>query len=112
VRFAKEVDVTKRFDATFSLLVSLDDATLKDTIFSRPPIFFSLFLILDSIKNRITVGDLRNALGEMDARFEADRRTKADADELKATVLYISHRPAVQGLFQKRIALGRQKARK
>ena len=80
VRFAKEADVTKRFDATFGLLVSLNDTTLKDTIFSRPPIFFSLFLILDSIRNKISVGDLRSALGEMDARFETERKTKADTD--------------------------------
>lgn len=80
VRFAKEIDVIKRFDATFGLLVSLNDTTLKDTIFSRPPIFFSLFLILDTIKNKISVGNLRDALGKMDARFEGDTKTKADTD--------------------------------
>jgi hypothetical protein len=53
---------------------------LKDTIFSRPPIFFSLFLILDSIKNRISVANLRDALGEMDTRFESEKKTKADTD--------------------------------
>src|SRR5262245_7497354 len=58
-KFAKEVDITKRFDATFGLLVSFNDTTLKDTIFSRPPIFFSLFLIFDSIKNKISIPDLR-----------------------------------------------------
>jgi len=78
VKFAKENDVTKRFDATFGLLVSLNDTTLKDTIFSRPPIFFSLFLILDDIKNKIKVPDLRDAMGEMDARYESEKKTKAD----------------------------------
>jgi hypothetical protein len=71
---------TKRFDATFGLLVSLNDTTLKDTIFSRPPIFFSLFLILDSIKNRISVSALRDVLGKIDARFESDKKTRADTD--------------------------------
>jgi hypothetical protein len=79
-KFPKETDVTKRFDATFGLLVSLNDTTLKDTIFSRPPIFFSLFLILDAIKNRISVSDLRSAMGDMDARFENEQKTKADMD--------------------------------
>jgi uncharacterized protein with ParB-like and HNH nuclease domain len=79
-KFGKETEITRRFDATFGLLVSLNDTTLKDTIFSRPPIFFSLFLILDSIKNKITVSDLRNAMGDMDARFESEKKTKADLD--------------------------------
>jgi hypothetical protein len=79
-KFPKEADLTKRFDATFGLLVSLNDATLKDTIFSRPPIFFSVFLILDSIKNKISAGKLRNELGDMDARFESENKTKADTD--------------------------------
>jgi hypothetical protein len=54
--------------------------SLKDTIFSRPPIFFSLFLILDSIKNKISVADLREKLAEMDARFGSDNKTRADTD--------------------------------
>jgi Protein of unknown function DUF262 len=80
VKFAKEAEVTRRFDATFGLLVSLSDTTLRDTIFSRPPIFFSLFLILDSIKNKMSVSDVRSVLGEMDARYESDKKTKADTD--------------------------------
>jgi uncharacterized protein with ParB-like and HNH nuclease domain len=79
-KFAKETEITKRFDATFGLLVSLNDTTLKDTIFSRPPIFFSLFLILDSIKNKISIPDLREALGEMDARFNSEQKTRPDTD--------------------------------
>jgi hypothetical protein len=78
--FRKETDVARRFDATFGLLVSLNDTTLKDTIFSRPPIFFSLFLILDSIKNKISVAKLRDHLGDMDARFESGNKTRADTD--------------------------------
>lgn len=80
VKFAKETDVTKRFDATFGLLVSLSDTTIRDTIFSRPPIFFSLFLILDSIKNKMSVSDVRRVLGEIDARYESDKKTRADTE--------------------------------
>lgn len=80
VKFAKVNDVTRRFEATFGLLVSLNDTTLKDTIFSRAPIFFSLFLVLDSIKNKISVPDLRNALTDMESRFENEKKTKADTE--------------------------------
>lgn len=80
VKFAKQAEVARRFDATFNLLVSLNDTTLKDTIFSRAPIFFSLFLVLDSIKNKIAIADLRSALSEMDSRFANDTKTRADTD--------------------------------
>jgi hypothetical protein len=80
VKFTKQAEILRRFNATFNLLVSLNDKTLRDTIFSRAPIFFSLFLELDSIKNKIDIADLRNAMTEMDERFESENKTKADTE--------------------------------
>jgi hypothetical protein len=79
-QFPREADLTKRFDATFGLLVSLTEGTIKDTIFHRPPLFFSLFVILDSIKNKISVGDLEDAIAKIDARFLSEEKVKADTD--------------------------------
>jgi hypothetical protein len=79
--FAHEADFTRRFEATFGLMVSLTETAIKDTIFHRPPLFFSLFIILDSIKNKISTPDLEEALADMDARFnDEENRTKADTE--------------------------------
>jgi len=61
------------------LLVSLPVSTIKDTIFRRPPLFFSLFVVLDALKNKVKVTDLERAITDMDARFNDDEgRSKAD----------------------------------
>ena len=57
--------------------------TIKDTIFSRAPLFFTLFLILDSRKNKVSVAKLESALPKIDAIFNSeipvDNRKKTDA---------------------------------
>ncbi len=78
--FSRESDFIRRLDATFGLLVSLPEGTIKRTIFSRPPLFFSLFIILDNIKNKITVGKLQDAIGKIDQRFLNQEKPRADTD--------------------------------
>ncbi|MEQ1936012.1 MAG: hypothetical protein ABL962_19330, partial [Fimbriimonadaceae bacterium] len=79
-KFAKEADYVRRFDATFGLLVSLNESTIKDSIFHRPPIFFSLFIILDAGKNKISTSKLEALVSDVDSRFEAEDKTKRDTD--------------------------------
>jgi hypothetical protein len=78
--FAKEDELTRRFDATFGLMVSITESTIKDTIFHRPPIFFSLFIILDAIKNKISTADLETAISKVDARYVDDEKSKRDTE--------------------------------
>src|SRR5688572_10449093 len=80
-QFTKETDFTRRFEATFGVMVSLTETAIKDTIFHRPPLFFSLFIILDSIKNKISTPDLEEAIADMDARFnDENNQSRADTD--------------------------------
>lgn len=77
--FPEEASVTKRFDATFSTFVSVPNEDIKDTIFHRSPIFFSLFLILDDLKNKVSSATLGSAIAEIDARFEQRKKSAEDA---------------------------------
>lgn len=79
-RFPKEAEFLKRFDATFDLLVSLREETIKGTIFHRPPIFFSLFIILDSMKNKMSPAKLQDTMVKIDQRFLSEEKAKADTD--------------------------------
>ena len=45
--FPQRDDIAKRMDTVFSKVASLEPGTIQDTIFSRQPLFFSLFLVLD-----------------------------------------------------------------
>jgi hypothetical protein len=78
-KFYKEYDedfkernaIKKRIDKVFDTIVSLKPSIIKQTIFNRAPIFFSLIMVLDEMKkhnlNKIEIG-----LTEVDQRFNSD----------------------------------------
>jgi len=82
--FALEYDVEKRFSKVFDICGELEEKTFNDTIFSRAPLFFSLFLLVDE-KNIVKVPALRRRIKEVDAAFSnpdvpVDERSKADQE--------------------------------
>lgn len=61
--FDEEADITKRIEKVFSTIIALDIDAIRDTIFSRSPVFFSLFLVLDeggAIKPALLAGRLKD----------------------------------------------------
>ncbi len=85
--FQEASDIKKRLDSVFSRIVSISPSTIRDTIFSRKPVFFSLVLVLD--ENPHAKGrKLEDALGKIDARFNSDKppneRPKADSEFYEA----------------------------
>lgn len=86
--FSKRDEVEKRMESVFQKIVSLDKKSIAETIFSRAPLFFSLFLILDAEKNAIGSDHLEAILWRIDERFRADidfaDRPKKEADFILA----------------------------
>jgi hypothetical protein len=82
--FPEMDDLSKRMEFVFNKIATLDIKVIKDTIFSRAPLFFSLFIILDSINAKIAKPKLEQSLYSIDRSFNADtqisNRNKADAD--------------------------------
>jgi uncharacterized protein with ParB-like and HNH nuclease domain len=88
--FSKAETITKRMEKVFSLIVKLTPKAIKDTIFARSPLFFSLFIALDSVQAKISPSALEEGLFAIDKSFTfnsdvpvADRK-KADADFIAA----------------------------
>jgi hypothetical protein len=81
--FTKANPIESRIERTFSKLGSLNIEAIRDTIFARAPLFFTLFLAVDS-KPSIGISRLEEALFTIDKKFNSDvpitERTKADAD--------------------------------
>lgn len=85
--FQEAPDIKKRLDSVFSRIASLSAATIRETIFSRSPVFFSLALVLD--ENSHAKGrKLEDALCEIDDRFNSDKppneRPKTDSEFYEA----------------------------
>lgn len=71
--FPNREDVAGRLNRVFKLIGSLNPSAIKDTIFSRSPLFYSLVLALDSEKRLPSKVNLEQALSDIDARFNDPR---------------------------------------
>jgi len=70
--FADEAAITRRMERVFSRITEIDRSAIKDTIFSRSPLFYSLFLILDSFAKLPSKTHLVETLYAIDDSFNAD----------------------------------------
>ncbi|MFO0795730.1 MAG: DUF262 domain-containing protein [Candidatus Brocadiaceae bacterium] len=70
-KFSKGKTIERRLDKVFNLLLKLNPDSIKETIFKRQPIFFSLFLVLDDL-TRHDAKKIEAALFKMDANFNSD----------------------------------------
>ncbi len=81
--FRDAASIKKRLDSCFSRVAALPASTIRDTIFCRSPIFFSLLFALDQ-NTRAKGQKLKNALLDVDGRFDTDKplneRPTADSD--------------------------------
>lgn len=70
--FPRQDEISGRFENVFSQIAGLDPSAIKDTIFSRQPLFFSLCLILDSLGKKMAHKILEQVLFSLDQNFNAD----------------------------------------
>jgi hypothetical protein len=77
--FPRRLEIQNRLDRVFDFLIELKPASIKETIFKRAPIFFSLFLVLDELKN-LNKKSVEAALFEVDERFNSDQN-QSDEDQ-------------------------------
>jgi hypothetical protein len=75
--FPERDDVASRLDRVFSKIASLKPEAVRDTIFSRSPVFYSLVLVLDDLDALPNDTALEERLADIDGRFN-DPRPPAD----------------------------------
>lgn len=76
--FSDEKKIHKRLDRIFSIVEKLSSSLIKDSIFSRSPIFFSLALVLDEKKVSNTSKKLGEQLASIDGHFNDSSKHKAE----------------------------------
>ena len=86
--FPEQDEIAARFENVFSQVASSALTAIRDTIFSRQPLFFSLCIILDSLKKKLPIKKIEQALYEIDLNFNSDipisERKPEDIDFNKA----------------------------
>jgi hypothetical protein len=71
--FPERTKVAKRLDRIYGKISAVKLSVVKDTIFSRSPVFYSLVLVLDSLSRVPGDAALEDALVAIDARFNDSR---------------------------------------
>lgn len=72
------IEMGERLDRVFDFIASLDTDVIKETIFKRQPIFFSLLVVLDSL-DKLDQKKVENALESIDIIFNSEEN-KSDED--------------------------------
>lgn len=75
--------VAARLDRIFDFIAKLDVSSLRDTVFTRQPIFFSLLIVLDSLPT-LDAKRIGKALHEIDDRYH-DAQNKKDQQFIDAS---------------------------
>ena len=70
--FPKQTEMEGRFEHVFSQIAGLKPESVRDTVFSRLPLFFSLCIILDSTKKRLPTSRIEASLHEVDQVLRSD----------------------------------------
>ena len=78
--FPHQVEVAKRIDRLFDFIVNIEPSVIRDTIFRRQPIFFSLLLVMDSMKS-LEVPKVVESLYDIDARYRQDSERQTGDDQ-------------------------------
>jgi hypothetical protein len=71
--FPERAEVSRRLDRVYKKIASVNQEAIKDTIFQRSPLFYSLVLVLDDMNRLPGDTQLAEALAEVDARFNDPR---------------------------------------
>ncbi len=83
-KFGGEKELSKRIEAVFAKFAQMKIDAIRDTVFSRSPLFFSLFLIINALNGTIGAGKIERCLYEIDKSFNSDvplnERSKGDAE--------------------------------
>ncbi|HLY61363.1 MAG TPA: DUF262 domain-containing protein [Terriglobia bacterium] len=110
--FEQEPQFTSRLEELFTRIVSLKPESFRETVFRRPPLFFSLCLILDSAKQMLPISRVESALHAIDGVLSSDipisERRRDEADFIaacKASTQRISQRTVRDSFIRKRLGL-------
>lgn len=81
-------DISNRLERVFNICLELNPNVIKQTIFNRQPIFFSLLIVLDSLK-KPNLAKIEKGLSEIDNIYNSDlplaERNKDDINFYNAT---------------------------
>lgn len=78
--FLRGAEISSKLDSLFNVLIQLEPRIIKDTIFKRQPIFFSLVMALSDCIGNINVDKLAQGILDIDGLYHLDIADKEQED--------------------------------
>lgn len=100
--FNRGEEISIRLDNIFDKIISMNPDTIVNTIFQRPPLFFSLIMAIEKRLSDIDVKKLEQVLMDIDAIYNIDIKEKTSKD----IDFYNAISATTQGEKQRRIRDG------
>lgn len=71
--FPERERVASQLERVYGLIAGIDPTYIRETIFSRTPVFYTLVLVLAAMTGKPSIARLERALSDIDARFRDER---------------------------------------
>lgn len=98
--FEDEKQIENRLNYIFDTIININPSAIRETIFKRPPLFFSVLMVIDELKP-VNRKKIETALFDIDANFNSDipiaERERQDIE------FYNASSATTQGSEQRRI---------
>lgn len=82
--FDRDEEISQSLDDLFDIVIQFNPSAIIDTIFKRPPLFFSLLMALYSKHGRCDVAKVEQGLMDIDAHYNLDEKTSTDLEFVNA----------------------------
>ncbi|MGH7238886.1 MAG: hypothetical protein ACREHG_02350 [Candidatus Saccharimonadales bacterium] len=79
--FPEAANISSRLDRVFNALATIGPALIKETLFRRQPIFFSMVFVLDESQGRIDIGKLGDHISAIDRELGGYELSGGDSKE-------------------------------
>lgn len=82
IEFENAEVISKKLDLLFDSIIQLEPKTITDTIFQRPPLFFSLMLALNDRIKEFDVSRVEQGLIDIDARYNIENMDEKEPEDI------------------------------
>lgn len=79
--FDEAPQLSGKLDSIFDLIGNLGPDVFRDTIFSRPPVLFSLIMAIESNMADVDIGCIKQAILDIDSHYQLDPQEKNEDDK-------------------------------
>lgn len=82
--FSRGDEISMALDNLFDIILKLEPSVIRDTIFNRPPLFFSLLMTLYNHNGIYDIKKIELGIMDIDARYNQDQKSPQDLEFVNA----------------------------